>query len=226
MFNQIAPIAAQLRFKAAPHPALAAVQTNVDLSALLNKYLKVGMALNLGGKNAWISGVFSGGTLDSGKGVYGDPDAFVSLLIDGEASAHAYKAMDLLTSPPTLNVGSGQYKIKLSPDITDTYASEIVVVDLSNNHKDRITLRDLLAKVNQAGAAFRIQGQNYTLFYYDAPSGGKVFAIRSDADGSPKVFLIPEASVPSGRSAAFQTLEGHAFGLSRSGNQLQILAQQ
>ncbi len=209
--------------------ASAAPSQTVDLSSLLNRNLKAGLNANLGGKNVWLSGVFDRGTFDQGKNAYVDPNAYASLLIDGEPSVGIFNVTDLLTSPKTVTIGGGQFKIKLSPDLTDQLASEIVIVNLANNHKDRIALRDLLNAVANAGAAVSAGGQNYKLFYYDEVKNGrldpasKLFAfIATDANGEFHVFMIPSDLIPEDKPGAFKLLGDKIIGLRRSGSQLLV----
>jgi len=201
----------------------------VDLAALLNRNLKAGLSVNLGGKSVWFSGVFDRGTYDQGKNAYVDPTAYLSMLIDGNPSASIFKVTDLLMNPQTLTIGSGQFKIKLSPDITDQLGSEIVVINLADNHKDRITLRDLLNNVKNAGEAVASGGRTYKLFYYDEVKNGrldpasKLFAfIVTDSGGEFHVFMIPSELVPSDKAAVFKLLDGRPLGLQRSGAQLRV----
>ncbi len=220
-------------FTPPPQAALQAAAFNqsvvsVDLPSLLNRNLKAGLQANLGGKSVWLSGVFDRGTFDGGKNVFVDPTAFVSVSVEGEPGVRLYGVMDLLTSPQILTIGSGQFKLKLSPDITDQFASEIIVINLADNHKDRITLRDLLSAVGNAGASFSAGGQSLKVFYYDEVKNGgmdsssRLFVFSS---GDARVFTIPEGSVPSGKSASFQTLDGKSFSLQRVGDKLLISAQ-
>jgi hypothetical protein len=219
------------RFIAAPRPALLQGATAVDLASLRNRNLKAGLHAVLGGKDVWVSGLFDRGNCDRAAGRCVDPGAFVSVLIAGEAQPRVFGVMDLLSSPQTMTIGSGQFKVKLMPSLTDELASEIVVINLADNHKDRISLRDLLKAVGAAGAPFRLAGKDYTVFYYDAVKDGKqdaaspTFAVSgTDASGQTKIFNIPAEWVPSGHAGSFQTLDGQTFGLQKDGDTLQIIA--
>lgn len=202
---------------------------SLDLTTLLDRNLKAGMNANLGGKSVWLSGIFDRGTFDQGKSAYVEPSAYASVLIDGDPSASIFKVADLLMSPQTLTIGGGQFKVKLSPDLTDTLASEIVVINLSNNHKDRITLRDLLNAVANAGAPVAAGGQTYKVFYCDEIKNGrldpasKLFAfMATDANGGFHVFVIPSEFIPTDKAAVFKLLDGRPLGLQRSGAQLRV----
>jgi hypothetical protein len=202
---------------------------SLDLAGLLDRNLKTGLNANLGGKSVWLSGLFDRGTFDGGKSAYVEPSAFASLLIDGEPAASIFKVTDLLMNPQTLTIGGGQFKVKLSPDLTDMLASEIVIINLANNHKDRITLRDMLNSVGNSGAAVVAGGQTYKLFYYDEVKNGrldpasKLFAfIANDANGAFHVFVVPSELIPSDKAAIFKMLDGRSLGLQHSGTQLLV----
>ena len=206
---------------AAPQPS-----RTIDLGPLVNRNLKAGLNVNLGGKNVWLSGVFDRGTFDRAKNAYVDPNAYTALSVDGEPT-RLFNVKDLLSNPQTVTIGSGQFKIKLAPDLGDQLESEIVIITLANNHKDRITLRDLLKAVGDSGAALTLGGQVYKLFYYDEIKDGKLdpsnklFAfIATDAKGEFHVFMIPADLVPADKTATFKMLGDVPMGLRRAGSQL------
>ncbi|MBI3552283.1 MAG: hypothetical protein HY077_07175 [Elusimicrobia bacterium] len=211
--------------------ALAQPTSTVALGALLNRNLRAGLNAKLGGKDVWLSGVFDRGTYDKAKNAYVDPNAYVSLLIEGDAAVRIYNVKDLLTSPQTIAIGSGQFKLKLSPDLSDQLDSEIVVINLANNHKDRISLRDLLNAVGGSGEAFTLGAQVYKVFYYDEVKNGrmdpagKLFAfIATDPKGEFHVFMIPGELIPSDRTATFKMLDDKPLGLKKAGDKLLIFA--
>jgi len=186
----------------------------LDLSSLLGRHLKTSLTYTLGGANVWVSGSFDR-----------QQNAYVSILIDGQAAQY-FNVKDLLTAPKILDIGTGKYRLSVSPDLTDQLQSEIVLTNAANRRdQQRITLQDMLTAVAAAGEQIDMGGQSYRFFYFDdVGASSQSFAfILTDAQGEFHVFLIPAEIVPSVHAATFKLYNSLPVGLLRSGANLRIL---
>ncbi len=197
---------------------LAAPVAQLELGGLLNKHLKTTLKFNLGGKDLWISGAFDR-----------DQNAFVSILVDGSEPLF-FNVRALLDKEELLAIGTGSYKLSLSPNIINQMESEIVLKNVADR-KDResVTIKEMLDAVSAAGAELKLSDQSYRAFYYDDIKNGrqdktaKAFAfILTDAKGEIHAFLVPADLVPSDKAAVFKMYNNKTVGLQQAGGKLQV----
>lgn len=188
------------------------------LASLKNRHLKTSLTYTLGGKPVWISGAFDR-----------NQKAFVSVLEEGKAPRF-FNVEEVLTKPVYMDIGTGKYKLSLSPDLSDQLESEIVLTNAANKKdQQRITLREMLTAVSEAGEPVNAGGQAYRVFFYDdikdgaSDASSQSFAfILIDANSEIHVFLVPAELVPSDKIAVFKMHENKAVGLQQAGGKLKI----
>lgn len=201
----------------APAASGAAVK-EMDLAPLLNRHLKTSLKYSLGGKDVWISGAFDR-----------SQNAYISVLEDGK-EARFFNVKDLLTNPQVLEIGTGKYKLSLSPDLSDQLESEVVLTNMADKKdKQRVTLREMFAAITAAAEEIKLTGQTYRFFYMEDIKDGKAdktsksFAfILTDAQGEIHIFLVPSELVPSDKIAVFKMYEDKRVGLQESGGKLKV----
>lgn len=193
-----------------------------DLKALLNAHLKSQLSVNLGGKKAFIGGVFDR-----------QQNAFLSVWIEGDAAPLIFNIKGLLDKAGTIQSGSAAYTLYLEANPLSPLKSKIAFENKANeNDLQTVRLGVLLNAIEASGQLVQLTGQAYRLFYYQdvqESAGGAVLNPNSRTmalilkEGEElHVFLIPEETVPSDKLAVFKVFKDKKIGLQRIDGKLRI----
>ncbi len=201
---------------------LAAPAAEADLKTLLNAHLKGQLTLPLGGKKAFIGGVFDR-----------QQNAFLSVWIEGDAAPLIFNIKGLLDKAGSLKAGAVDYSVYLEPNPLKPLKSRIAFENKANeNDNQGVRLGPLLDAIEASGQLVQLAGQAYRLFYYqdvqEGPAGAalnpnsRTFALILKDGEEMHVFLIPEETVPSDQMAIFKVYKDKRVGLQRADGKIKV----
>lgn len=194
----------------------------VDLGSLLNAHLKSQLTVTLGGKAAYIGGVFDR-----------QQNAFLTVWLDGAAAPLVFNIKGLLDKAGSVSAGSASYSLYLEANPLQPLKSKITFENKANEDDvQSVRLGKLLEAIEASGRLLTLSGQSYRLFYYqdvqeDASGASlnpnsRTFALILKEGEEMHVFLIPEETVPADKMAVFKVFKDKRVGLQKDGKTLRV----
>lgn len=194
----------------------------VDLGTLLNAHLKSQLTVTLGGKPAFIGGVFDR-----------QQNAFLTVWLDGAPAPLVFNIKGLLDKAGSVSAGAASYSLYLEANPLQPLKSKITFENKADEDDTQsVRLGKLLEAIEASGKLLALSGQNYRLFYYqdvqETASGAslnpnsRTFALILKEGEEMHVFLIPEETVPSDKMAVFKVFKDKRIGLQKDGKTLRV----